>query len=41
MGELARLKNIYGDGDLTQFPKFDFKEDIKIGLFNNVNHCAA
>ncbi|XP_064400809.1 ATP synthase-coupling factor 6, mitochondrial-like [Halichondria panicea] len=30
VGELARLKNIYGDGDLTQFPKFDFKEDIKI-----------
>ena len=29
--ELARLKHIYGDGDLSQFPNFDFKEEIKLG----------
>lgn len=31
--ELVRLKHVYGEGDLSQFPKFDFKEDIKLGEY--------
>lgn len=34
-GELDRLKTVYGGGDLSQFPNFDFK-DTKIGMPQSV-----